>query len=173
VIVEKHRHRRPHRCAMVLTRLGENSRMVVTASQPGFDLPAHQVSGLSEARPGVGSIGVRGRWRILHPDGCRLWCAIRGFKRSCRPYCRLECRKRHGESQGSRPVRAPDREIHTPRPAAPGLRIREFESEPAGQQQFPRKANPRGPTGALVGPNVVKQGPALCGRRHGAHRPLV
>ncbi|MCT0201874.1 PhoH family protein [Synechococcus sp. CS-603] len=49
VIVDEAQNTTAAQMRMVLTRLGENSRMVVTGDPSQVDLPAHQVSGLSEA----------------------------------------------------------------------------------------------------------------------------
>ena len=87
VIVDEAQNTTAAQMRMVLTRLGENSRMVVTGDPSQVDLPAHQVSGLSEAArvldgvegvaictltvadvvPSAGSAGRAG----LRPTGCR------------------------------------------------------------------------------------------------------
>ena len=49
VILDEAQNTTPTQMRMVLTRLGENSRMVVTGDPSQIDLPAHQRSGLIEA----------------------------------------------------------------------------------------------------------------------------
>ena len=49
VILDEAQNTTPTQMRMVLTRLGENSRMVVTGDPSQTDLPAHQRSGLIEA----------------------------------------------------------------------------------------------------------------------------
>lgn len=49
VILDEAQNATPTQMRMVLTRLGENSRMVVTGDPSQIDLPAHQRSGLIEA----------------------------------------------------------------------------------------------------------------------------
>ena len=49
VILDEAQNTTPTQMRMVLTRLGENSRMVVTGDPSQSDLPAHQRSGLIEA----------------------------------------------------------------------------------------------------------------------------
>jgi phosphate starvation-inducible PhoH-like protein len=50
VILDEAQNTTPTQMRMVLTRLGENSRMVVTGDITQIDLPAGQLSGLVEAR---------------------------------------------------------------------------------------------------------------------------
>jgi phosphate starvation-inducible PhoH-like protein len=49
VIVDEAQNTTATQMRMVLTRLGEHSRMVVTGDPSQVDLPRHQVSGLAEA----------------------------------------------------------------------------------------------------------------------------
>ena len=65
VILDEAQNTTPAQMRMVLTRLGEYSRMVVTGDITQVDLPHNQLSGLEEA--GEGRDGVAGgagcRWR--------------------------------------------------------------------------------------------------------------
>jgi len=56
---------------MFLTRLGENSRMVVTGDLSQIDLPPGQISGLAEAVQTLGGITGIGMTRFTSADVVR------------------------------------------------------------------------------------------------------
>jgi phosphate starvation-inducible PhoH-like protein len=70
---------------MFLTRLGENSRMIVTGDPSQVDLPGGQVSGLAEAVrllkdvEGVGHVAFSHRDVIRHELVARIVAAYEGL----------------------------------------------------------------------------------------------
>ncbi|APD48788.1 PhoH family protein [Synechococcus sp. CS-602] len=102
VIVDEAQNTTAAQMRMVLTRLGENSRMVVTGDPSQVDLPAHQVSGLSEAArvlDGVEGVAI-----------CTLTVAdvVRHplVQRVVQAYARLDA-ERHGEEPRQPPREGP------------------------------------------------------------------
>ena len=78
VIIDEAQNTTPVQMKMVLTRLGENSRMVITGDLSQVDLPAGQPSGLADAVglldniKGVGIIHLSGEDVVRHPVVARI-----------------------------------------------------------------------------------------------------
>ena len=89
VIIDEAQNTTPVQMKMVLTRLGQDSHMVITGDLGQVDLPAGQPSGLAEAVSllgdikGVGIIHLSGRDVVRHPVVARILQAYEaGQKRS-------------------------------------------------------------------------------------------
>ena len=73
IILDEAQNTSPAQMRMVLTRLGDNSRMVVTGDPSQADLPRHQRSGIDEAKAvlkgveGVAMIELTGADVVRHP----------------------------------------------------------------------------------------------------------
>lgn len=73
VILDEAQNTTPEQMMMFLTRLGENSRMVITGDRTQIDLPRHKYSGLKEAEkvlcktPGIRFHYFDGRDVVRHP----------------------------------------------------------------------------------------------------------
>ena len=73
IILDEAQNTSPAQMRMVLTRLGDNSRMVVTGDPSQADLPRHQRSGIDEAKTvlkgvkGVAMIELTGADVVRHP----------------------------------------------------------------------------------------------------------
>ena len=73
VIIDEAQNASPVQMKMILTRLGQDSHMVITGDLSQIDLPAGQPSGLSEAVSllndikGVGIIHLSGKDVVRHP----------------------------------------------------------------------------------------------------------
>lgn len=78
VIIDEAQNTTPVQMKMVLTRLGEDSRMVITGDLSQIDLPAGQPSGLADAVgllgniKGVGIIHLSGEDVVRHPVVARI-----------------------------------------------------------------------------------------------------
>ena len=78
VIIDEAQNTTPVQMKMVLTRLGEDSRMVITGDLSQVDLPAGQPSGLADAVSlldnikGVGIIHLSGEDVVRHPVVARI-----------------------------------------------------------------------------------------------------
>lgn len=73
IILDEAQNTSPAQMRMVLTRLGDNSRMVVTGDPSQADLPRHQRSGIDEAKAvlkgveGVAMVELTGADVVRHP----------------------------------------------------------------------------------------------------------
>ena len=78
VIIDEAQNTTPVQMKMVLTRLGQNSRMVITGDLSQVDLPDGQPSGLADAVErldnveGIGIIHLSGRDVVRHPVVARI-----------------------------------------------------------------------------------------------------
>ncbi|MDA9929892.1 PhoH family protein [Alphaproteobacteria bacterium] len=78
VIIDEAQNTTPVQMKMVLTRLGQNSRMVITGDLSQIDLPDSQPSGLADAVgrldniEGVGIIHLSGKDVVRHPVVARI-----------------------------------------------------------------------------------------------------
>ena len=78
VIIDEAQNTTPVQMKMVLTRLGQDSRMVITGDLSQVDLPAGQPSGLADAVSilndikGVGIIHLSGKDVVRHPVVARI-----------------------------------------------------------------------------------------------------
>jgi len=78
VIIDEAQNTTPVQMKMVLTRLGEDSRMVITGDLSQIDLPANQPSGLSDAVglldnvKGIGIMHLSGDDVVRHPVVARI-----------------------------------------------------------------------------------------------------
>jgi phosphate starvation-inducible PhoH-like protein len=78
VIIDEAQNTTPVQMKMVLTRLGQDSHMVITGDLSQVDLPAGQPSGLAEAVSfldnikGVGIIHLSGQDVVRHPVVARI-----------------------------------------------------------------------------------------------------
>ena len=105
IILDEAQNTSPAQMRMVLTRLGENSRMVVTGDPSQADLPRHQRSGIDEAKAvlkgveGVAMIELTGADVVRHPLVQRIVEAYGRFDRQNRQAMvtagRLVERRRH------------------------------------------------------------------------------
>lgn len=81
VIIDEAQNTTPVQMKMVLTRLGDDSRMVITGDLSQIDLPSGQKSGLAEAVEildtveGVGIIRLKGSDVVRHPVVARILTA--------------------------------------------------------------------------------------------------
>ena len=80
VILDEAQNTTSAQMRMVLTRLGENSRMVVTGDPSQIDLPGNQLSGLVEATQVLDGVEGIAICRPRPP----MWCAT--------PWCSVWCR---------------------------------------------------------------------------------
>jgi phosphate starvation-inducible protein PhoH and related proteins len=71
VILDEAQNTTSMQMKMFLTRLGENSRMIVTGDPSQVDLPAGQISGLAEAIRLLGDVDGIGRITFTHEDVIR------------------------------------------------------------------------------------------------------
>ena len=78
VIIDEAQNTTPVQMKMVLTRLGEDSRMIITGDLSQIDLPSGQLSGLSDAVnrldhiKGIGIIRLSGDDVVRHPVVARI-----------------------------------------------------------------------------------------------------
>ncbi len=78
VIIDEAQNTTPVQMKMVLTRLGEESRMIITGDLTQIDLPGGQLSGLSDAVnrleniKGIGIIRLSGEDVVRHPVVARI-----------------------------------------------------------------------------------------------------
>ena len=78
VIIDEAQNTTPVQMKMVLTRLGEDSRMIITGDLSQIDLPSGQLSGLSDAVnrldqvKGIGIIRLSGEDVVRHPVVARI-----------------------------------------------------------------------------------------------------
>ena len=78
VIIDEAQNTTPVQMKMVLTRLGQNSHLVITGDLSQIDLPIAQPSGLAEAVTflenikGVGIINLSGDDVVRHPVVARI-----------------------------------------------------------------------------------------------------
>ena len=78
VIIDEAQNTTPVQMKMVLTRLGEDSRMIITGDLSQIDLPGGQLSGLSDAVnrldriKGIGIIRLSGDDVVRHPVVARI-----------------------------------------------------------------------------------------------------
>ena len=90
IILDEAQNTSPAQMRMVLTRLGDNSRMVVTGDPSQADLPRHQRSGIDEAKAvlkgveGVAMIELTGADVVRHPLVQRIVEAYGRFDRQNR-----------------------------------------------------------------------------------------
>ena len=107
VILDEAQNTTAMQMKMFLTRLGENSRMIVTGDPSQVDLPPGQVSGLAEAMRLLD--GVEGIGHAASPP--RTWSATSWWRGSSRPTTRPTRRAGAGPKieQGPPPQRRPRR----------------------------------------------------------------
>ena len=85
IILDEAQNTSPAQMRMVLTRLGDNSRMVVTGDPSQADLPRHQRSGIDEAKAvlkgveGVAMVELTGADVVRHPLVQRIVAAYGRF----------------------------------------------------------------------------------------------
>ena len=78
VIIDEAQNTTPVQMKMVLTRLGEGSRMVITGDMSQVDLPTNQTSGLADATArlrdvkGIGIMRLSGADVVRHPVVARI-----------------------------------------------------------------------------------------------------
>jgi len=90
IILDEAQNTSPAQMRMVLTRLGDNSRMVVTGDPSQADLPRHQRSGIDEAKAvlkgveGVAMVELTGADVVRHPLVQRIVEAYGRFDRKNR-----------------------------------------------------------------------------------------